>query len=214
MDRRHSLCRDDATISKYGNVPFLPGSSCFFPPTSLEPSKLASSLQLGPLRRPILRPIEANPANPSPPPKRRETRNFGRDFDFVRSSKISRCWKFGSIARCSAFHNHCSPILIHVFACREGAIRGERLCARSKDSLVVLLSSLVIEQSKGETIDDRSLRAIGCLPSMRFPSSSIVFFFFFHSSPNFDTFPFHPGECSRCDNGPSCEFCFPSLRRE
>lgn len=86
MNRRHSLCRDDA-ISKYGNVPFLPGSLCFFPPTSLEPSKLALSLQLGPLRRPILRPIEANPANPSPPPKRRETRNFARDFDFVRSSK-------------------------------------------------------------------------------------------------------------------------------
>lgn len=178
MDRRHSLCRDDATISKYGNVPFLPGSSCFFPPTSLEPSKLASSLQLGPLRRPILRPIEANPANPSPPPKRRETRNFARDFDFVRSSKsVVESLE----ARCSAFHNHCSPILIHVFACREGAIRGERLCARSKDSLVVvLLSSWLSSNQKGKrsTIDrcarlDAFLRCGFHLPRLSF------FFFFF-----------------------------------
>lgn len=111
-----------------------------------------------------------------------------------RSRALLKVWEH----RCSAFHNHCSPILIHVFVCKEGAIRGERLCVRFKGfsrrrSLVV--AGYLVDR----TGNDRSC-ARSRVPSSFLWRGFLPRFSFFFIPPNFDTFPFHPGECSRCDN--------------
>lgn len=174
---------------------FLPGSLYFFPPTSLKPWKLASSLQLGPLRSSLESSHSAPHETQLTPPRPRsgeKHETLSRDFDFVRwSTSVVESLEASLAARPSAIIVHRSWYTFS--GCREGAIRGERLCARSKDSLVVLSSPLrlscAIERGERSTID----RARDWPPSAFLADAVSIFldclfffFFSFHSSPNFD----------------------------
>lgn len=196
-----------ATISKYGNIKE-DGSSillCLDLRASFHqrPSSLRNSLHpcnsdrfVLPLNRPILRPIEASPASPLPCPRSDEKHETLPTTltSWDRSRALLKVWEH----RCSAFHNHCSPILIHVFVCKEGAIRGERLCVRFK-GFSCRRSLVVAGYLVDRTGNDRSC-ARSRVPSSFLWRGFLPRFSFFFIPPNFDTFPFHPGECSRCDN--------------